>query len=252
MSLLEVNDLTKEFGGLTALDRVNLTIEEGELVSLIGPNGAGKSTLVNVITGMMPPTNGEIRYQGESIIGKEPFEIAQMGVGRSFQTASIFPGLSVRDNVSIAAFASAHGSFSINFFRRREAYEEVEQRTENILDTLELQEQADLTSDSLPYGDKRRLEVAVGLASDPTLMFMDEPTAGMSPEATEMTVDLIRELLENWGTTILLIEHDMDVVFDVSDRIVALHQGQLIAEGTPGEMRDDPELRKAYLGGDTV
>ena len=252
MSLLETRNLTKEFGGLTALDDVTLSINEGELVSLIGPNGAGKSTLINVITGLLPPTEGEITYHGNNIVGKEPFEIAQMGVGRSFQTASIFPQLSVRDNVTVAAFASEHGSFAINFFKRRDSFEEVIEQTDHILETLELEDEEDVTADELPYGDKRRLEVAVGLATSPKLMFMDEPTAGMSPDATDKTVELIRELLAEWETTILLVEHDMDVVFNVSDRIVALHQGQVIAEGTPDEIRDDPEVRRAYLGGEDI
>lgn len=249
MALLEIENLTKEFGGLTAVDEVNLSFDEGELVSIIGPNGAGKSTVINLITGLLAPTSGNIRFQGEDIVEKEPHEISQMGIGRSFQTASIFPELSVRDNVSVAAFASEQGSFTVNFFRRRDSYDEVIERTDHILETMELENEAETEAQSLPYGDKRRLEVAVGLATDPTFMFMDEPTAGMSPEATEMTVELIRDLLSEWGLTICLVEHDMSVVFEVSDRIVALHQGQVISKGTPDEMKDDPDVREAYLGG---
>lgn len=252
MTLLETRNLTKEFGGLKALDQVDIAVEKGELVSLIGPNGGGKSTLINVITGRLPPTNGEIYYAGNDLVGLEPFEIAHLGVGRSFQTASIFPELTVRENAEVASFATEHGSFSINFFRRRDSYDAVHERTDDIMETIGLEEKADLAAKSLPYGDKRRLEVAIGLATDPDLMFMDEPTAGMSPGETKMTVNLIHDLLENWGMTIFLVEHDMDVVFDVSDRIFTLHQGRLIAEGTPDEIRDDPRVREAYLGGETV
>ena len=249
MSLLEVENVTMEFGGLLALDTVGMGIEQGELVSLIGPNGAGKSTLINVITGMLTPTEGTVRYDGDEIVGKDPHEIVQLGLGRSFQTAEIFPDLTVRENVNVAAFMTEHGSFSLNFLRRRDSYEEVRARTREILDTLGLKDEADLPASSLPYGDTRRLEVAVGMATDPELMFMDEPTAGMSPGETEMTTDLIKRMQQEWGITILLVEHDMDVVFDVSDRIVTLHQGSIIAEGTPEEIQDDPAVRSAYLGG---
>ena len=250
MTLLETQNVTKKFGGLTALDDVTFGIEQGELVSLIGPNGAGKSTLINTITGRLTPTQGAVIYDGDEITGMKPFEITQRGIGRSFQTASIFPELTVRENIEIAAYATEHGPFRINFFRRRDYYDEVHQRTDDILEALQIEEKADTTAASLPYGEKRRLEVGIGLATDPNMMFMDEPTAGMSPGQTENTVNLIRELLDEWGMTILLVEHDMDVVFEVSDRILTLHQGALIARGTPEEIRDDPAVREAYLGGE--
>ena len=252
MSLLEVENVTMEFGGLIALDTVELEIEQGELVSLIGPNGAGKSTMVNVITGMLNPTEGSISYGGREIVDLEPHEIVQLGIGRSFQTAEIFPELTVRENVNVASFLTEHGSFSLNFLRRRDGYDQVRARTRDILETLELEDEANLPAKSLPYGDTRRLEVAVGMATDPDLMFMDEPTAGMSPGQTARTTELIQRMQNEWGITILLIEHDMDVVFDVSDRIVTLHQGRIIARGTPEEIQDDPSVRSAYLGGEGV
>lgn len=252
MALLETRELTKEFGGLRALDAVSIAVERGELVSLIGPNGSGKSTLINVITGLLEPTAGEIRYDGTDVVDLSPFEITQLGIGRSFQTASIFPELTVRENVEVASFATEHDSFSVNFFRRRDSYDTVRDRTDEILETIELEDVAGDDAESLPYGDKRRLEVAIGLATDPDLMFMDEPTAGMSPGETNMTVGLIRDLIAEWGMTVVLVEHDMDVVFDVSDRIFTLHEGRVIARGPPEEIRDDPAVREAYLGGEEV
>jgi branched-chain amino acid transport system ATP-binding protein len=252
MTLLQTRDLTKEFGGLRALDQVNIEIERGELVSLIGPNGAGKSTLINCITGLLEPTEGDITYDGTDLVGLDPYEITQLGVGRSFQTASIFPELTVRENIQVASFTTEHGSFSVNFHRRRDSYDDVQDRTARILDTIELEGEADMEAQDLPYGDKRRLEVAIGLATDPDFMFMDEPTAGMSPAETNMTVSLIHDLLDDWGMTIFLVEHDMDVIFGVSDRIFTLHQGEIIAKGTPDEIRDHPAVREAYLGGEEV
>lgn len=250
MTLLETRNLTKEFGGLTAVDDVNIEINEGELVSVIGPNGAGKSTLINLITGMLTPTEGEILYEDTNLAGMEPHEITQRGVGRSFQTASIFPDLTVRDNVDVSSFASEQGSFTVNFFRRRERYDAVSHRTQEALELVDLTDEADVPAASLPYGDKRRLEVAIGLATDPNLLFMDEPTAGMSPTETEMTTDLIEEMKDERGITVVLVEHDMDIVFEVSDRILVLHQGSIIASGTPEEIRGDPTVRSAYLGGE--
>jgi branched-chain amino acid transport system ATP-binding protein len=252
MAHLETQTLTQEFGGLRALDEVSMAIERGELVSLIGPNGAGKSTLINTITGQLEPTSGEITYEGTDIAGLQPYEIAQIGIGRSFQTASIFPELSVRDNVEIAAFATEHGSFSLNFLRRRESYDDVIERADRVMETIELEEHADTKAEALPYGDTRRLEVAIGLATGPDFMFMDEPTAGMSPGETDMTVELMRSLQEDWGMTVFLVEHDMDVIFDVSERIFVLNEGSLIAQGPPEEIQDDPAVREAYLGGEEI
>jgi branched-chain amino acid transport system ATP-binding protein len=252
MALLETRGLIKEFGGLRALDGVDLAVEEGELVSLIGPNGSGKSTLINTITGRLEPTEGDIHYDGRDIVGMKPNEITQLGVGRTFQTASIFPERTVRENVEIAAHAVEEGSFRVNFFRRREDFEEVRARTDNVLETLELVEEQDLEAQSLPYGDKRRLEVAIALATGPDLLFMDEPTAGMSPGETDMTVELIEHLREEWGITIFLVEHDMDIIFGISDRVFVLNEGELIVEGPPDDVKEDERVREAYLGRDAA
>lgn len=249
MALLETRGLTKSFGGLVAVDDVDLAIEEGESLSVIGPNGAGKSTLINLITRMLDPTSGDISFKGGSIVRDSPHEVVQKGVSRSFQTASIFPELSVEENAQIAALASEHGSFRFNFLRRRDSYGEVDALARRMLDAVGLWGQRDVTAEDLPYGDKRRLEIAIALASEPDLLLMDEPTAGMSPEETDATVALIEEVKEELGLTILLVEHDMEIVFSVSDRIVVLNRGSVIAEGSPDEVQGDPVVQEAYLGG---
>ncbi|RQG99406.1 ABC transporter ATP-binding protein [Natrarchaeobius oligotrophus] len=252
MTLLQTRNLTKSFGGLVAVDTVEIEVEENELVSVIGPNGAGKSTLINLITGMLTPTDGDVLYRDTNLAGKDPYEITQLGIGRSFQTASIFPELTVQDNVDVASFAAEQGSFTVNFLRRRDRYDSVRQRTADALELVDLEDEADVPAASLPYGDKRRLEVAIGLATDPDLLFMDEPTAGMSPAETEMTTNLIERMQTERGMTIVLVEHDMDIVFDVSDKILVLHRGEIIADGTPDEIRNDETVRSAYLGGEEI
>jgi branched-chain amino acid transport system ATP-binding protein len=249
MALLETEDLVKEFGGLVATDDVNLEVEEDERVSIIGPNGAGKSTLINLITRRLDPTSGDIRFKGESIVNRDPHEVVQMGVSKSFQTASIFSDLTVRENAEIAALAAEHGSFGFKFLEHRDSLTDVHEVARDTLDAVGLLDQADRTASELPYGDKRRLEIGIALAAEPDLLLMDEPTAGMSPEETEATVDLVEEVKREMGLTFVLIEHDMEIVFSVSDRIVVLNRGRVIAEGTPDEIRGDPEVQEAYLGG---
>jgi len=249
MALLETENLVKEFGGLVATDDVNLNVEEDERVSIIGPNGAGKSTLVNLITRRLDPTSGDIRFKGESIVNRDPHEVVQMGVSKSFQTASIFSDLTVRENAEIAALAAEHGSFGFKFLEHRDSLTDVHEVARDTLDAVGLLDQADRTASDLPYGDKRRLEIGIALAAEPDLLLMDEPTAGMSPEETEATVDLVEEVKREMGLTFVLIEHDMEIVFRVSDRIVVLNRGRVIAQGTPDEIRGDPEVQEAYLGG---
>lgn len=249
MALLETDGLVKRFGGLTATDDVSIGIEDGERMSLIGPNGAGKSTLINLITRRLEPTTGDIRFKGESILGLEPHEVVQRGVSKSFQMASIFPDLTVRKNAQIAALAAEHGAFRFNFLRHRNRYPEVDDLARETLESVDLWRQRDVEAKDLPYGDKRRLEIGIALAAEPDMLLMDEPTAGMSPEETEATVDLIERVKEERGLTFLLVEHDMEIVFSVSDRIVVLNRGSVIAEGTPDEIRDDPDVQDAYLGG---
>ena len=249
MTLLETQNLVKKFGGLHATDHVDVSIDEGERVSLIGPNGAGKSTFINLITRRLDPTDGDILFKGDSITGLEPHEVVQKGISKSFQTASIFPELTVEENARIAAFAAEHGSFRFNFFRHQDAYPEVKERTRRVLDNVGLLEYAGETAADMDYGNKRRLEIGIALASEPDMLLMDEPTAGMSPDETESTVDLINEVKDEMGLTFLLVEHDMEIVFNISDRIIVLNRGSVIAQGTPEEIQEDPAVQDAYLGG---
>ena len=249
MALLETENLVKEFGGLVATDEVNLTVNEDERISIIGPNGAGKSTLINLITRRLDPTEGDIRFKGDSIVGLEPHEVVQRGISKSFQTASIFPELTVRENAEIAALASEHGSFGFEFLRHRDSLTDVHRVAAETLESVELASQADTVAQDLPYGDKRRLEIGIALASEPDLLLMDEPTAGMSPEETNATVELIEQVKKELGLTFVLVEHDMEIVFSISDRIVVLNRGRVIAEGTPEEIQDHPDVQEAYLGG---
>ncbi len=248
-TLLQTTDLVKEFGGLVATDEVNLTVEEDERVSIIGPNGAGKSTLINLITRRLDPTAGDITFKGESIVGLDPHQVVQRGVSKSFQTASIFPDLTVRENAEIAALAAEHGSFSFNFLRHRNSLDGVHALARKTLEAVGLYGRREEPAHALPYGDKRRLEIGIALASEPDLLLMDEPTAGMSPEETKSTVELIEEVKREMGLTFVLVEHDMEIVFSVSDRIVVLNRGRIIAEGTPDEIRGNEDVQEAYLGG---
>ncbi|WP_435195325.1 ABC transporter ATP-binding protein [Natronomonas sp. EA1] len=249
MALLETENLVKQFGGVTATDDVSFSIHEDERVSLIGPNGAGKSTLINLITRRLDPTSGDIRFQGESIVKLTPHEVVQRGVSKSFQSASIFPTLSVMDNARIAALGAEHGSFRFNFLKRLDSHAEVDDVARQTLTDVGLWSQRDQPAEDLPYGDKRRLEIGIALAAEPDLLLMDEPTAGMSPEETKATVDLIEEVKRERGLTFLLVEHDMEIVFEVSDRIIVLNRGEVIATGTPDEVRENEAVQDAYLGG---
>jgi branched-chain amino acid transport system ATP-binding protein len=282
MGLLEMEGLTKRFSGLTAVDDVDLTVERGETKAIIGPNGAGKSTTINLVTGLLQPTEGHVYYDPPdddaadlhevreipeedrnqdqqrriselrseySITGLEPHEVVQAGISKSFQTASIFPGMTARENVQMAALANEHGSFQLNFLRRQESFEAVDGTASEMLEAVGLLRSDDVEAGSLPYGDKRRLEIAIALASEPNLLFMDEPTAGMSPEETQSTVDLVERLQEELGLTIVLVEHDMEIIFQIADSIAVLNRGAIIADGTPEEVQDNTDVQEAYLGG---
>ncbi|WP_277554248.1 ABC transporter ATP-binding protein [Halobaculum limi] len=249
MTLLRTDGLTKQFGGLVAVDEVSFEVDRGETRAVIGPNGAGKSTLINCITGALEPTAGTVEFNDNDITTLSPHETVQAGVSKSFQTASIFPGMSVRENVEIAALAAEHGSFQLNFLKRLSGFGAVHDTADEMMDSVGLLGDADVEAGSLPYGDKRRLEIAIALASEPELLLMDEPTAGMSPDETADTVDLVEELQEDLGLTILIVEHDMEIIFQIADRILVLNRGQVIADGTPSEVQQSEEVQEAYLGG---
>lgn len=249
MALLETRGLTKNFGGLTAVDHVDIDVEQGEVRSIIGPNGAGKTTFINLITSLLTPSEGEIEFDGESIIGLDPHEVVQSGISRTFQTASIFPEMTVEENVQVASLAASHGSFGFNFLKHRKSYPEVHERSEQVMSDVELLAERDTVAKNLAYGNKRRLEIALAMTRDPKLMFMDEPTAGMTADQTEETVSLIERLKEERGLTVVLVEHDMEVIFSISDQILVLNGGQVIADGPPDEVSGDPDVQEAYLGG---
>ena len=251
MSVLEVSGVNKSFGGLHALSDVNLKVEEGAVHAIIGPNGAGKSTFLNCIIGRLIPDSGTVMFNGTSLIGMKPHEINQAGVVRVFQTPEIFGDLSLVDNLVISALAKADGDFRLNIWGRVSARSEVREHVDQILEDVGLAGQKDMICSSLSRGDKRRLELAMCLIQDPKLLLLDEPTAGMSRADTNATIDLLKKIGER-GITKIVIEHDMHVVFSLASRISVLAQGTFIAEGTPDEIRGNPVVQEAYLGGEQV
>lgn len=251
MPLLQMQNVTKRFGGLVAVNDVSLTLEKGDLAGLIGPNGAGKTTVFNLLTGVYPLSSGSITFGGKSIAGKRPHQIARLGICRTFQNIRLFPDLTVLDNVRTAA--SLHEKVGLpgtllrtpGFYR---AEDETTVEAERLLGLLDLLDLKDETARNLPYGDQRRLEIARALATRPELLLLDEPAAGMNPQESGDLMRLIRRLRDEFGVTILLIEHDMSVVMGVCERITVLNYGALLAQGTPEEIRSDARVIEAYLG----
>jgi branched-chain amino acid transport system ATP-binding protein len=249
-TILDVDQLTLRFGGLTALDNVSFDIKEGEILGLIGPNGAGKTTCFNAITGVYRPTSGTISFNGESLAGKKRFQITQAGIARTFQNIRLFPTMTALENVLVGADARhTTGMFSALFRLPKHRREEAEghQRAMELLRFMGLAKQADELAANLSYGDQRRLEIARAMATQPKLICLDEPAAGFNPQEKRVLMELIRKVRDQ-GFTVLLIEHDMRLVMGVTDRIVVLEFGKKIAEGTPAEIRDNPAVIAAYLG----
>jgi branched-chain amino acid transport system ATP-binding protein len=242
--MLTVQNLKKSFDGFAATNGVSFSIRKGELVSIIGPNGAGKTTLFNLITGHIPLDEGTVRFKETDTTRMAPHRICRLGMGRSFQRTNIFPRLTVFENVQAALLA--HKGESLTFFKPVDAF--FRDETREILGRVGLNEYADTVSGSLSYGFQKQLELGIALASDPELLLLDEPTAGMSAQETRQTIELIGRITRERGLTLLFTEHDMEVVFSISQRILVLHQGRLIAEGTPDQVRSNPEVRKVYLG----
>jgi branched-chain amino acid transport system ATP-binding protein len=242
--LLRVRDLCKKFGGVLALNYVNLDFKDKVLKSIIGPNGAGKTTLVNVITGRLEPSSGTVNFEGRDVTGLPSHRLTQLGICRTFQITEIFPGLSVFENVRIARQLKLGGS--MRMFSSKDSLKEVTRDTWEVLKRVKLADKAHVIARQLAHGDQRLLEVGMALASSPKILFLDEPTAGMSPLETEHIAHLIKDLSKE--IAIVLIEHDMDVVMSISDEIAVLHQGTLIAEGPPGVIRQERRVKEAYLG----
>lgn len=257
MSVLKVTGLTKNFGGLSAVSNVNMEIEQGELIGLIGPNGAGKTTLFNLLTGVYEPSEGTIELSVDghmtSIGGKKPYLISRLGVSRTFQNIRLFKELSVLDNVRIAMHQSVKTGVIASILRLPGYYKEeadIEQRAMNLLKIVNLEEHAHDLAKNLPYGKQRRLEIARALATNPKILFLDEPAAGMNPQETAELTQLIHDIKDRFHLTIVLIEHDMSLVMSICERIYVLDYGRLIARGNPEQIKNNKRVIEAYLGED--
>jgi len=249
--MLEVTQLGISFGGLRAVDDLSMKIEKGGLVGLIGPNGAGKTTAFNMLTGVYRPTDGGIRLDGQNLIGKKPHEICKLGVARTFQNIRLFSRLPVLDNVKVGlhnevTYSLAESMLHLGSYRRKERA--MDEKALEILKVFDLDGQADTLASNLPYGKQRKLEIARALATDPKLLLLDEPAAGMNPNETGELMETIQLVREKYGVTILLIEHDMKLVTGICEYLYVLNFGKLLAEGTPGEVLSNPEVVTAYLG----
>lgn len=251
MNVLSVKDLGINFGGLRAVDRFSMEIEEGQLAGLIGPNGAGKTTVFNMLTGVYEPSDGTIELQGKSLLRKKPNAIVKMGVARTFQNIRLFKNMSVLDNVKVALHNSKNYNLldafchTSRYFRQEK---EMDEKAIELLKVFHLDEYKDVKAANLPYGKQRELEIARALATDPKLLLLDEPAAGMNPQETENLMNTIRFVRDHFKISILLIEHDMKLVMGICEKITVLNYGMVLASGTPDEIRRNPAVIKAYLG----
>ena len=240
--ILATEGLAVRFGGLRALNDVNLAVAQGEIRAIIGPNGAGKSTLFNCLTGVLRPTAGHIRFAGDDITGLSPDRISQKGIARSYQITNILPNATVFENVRIAAQSRRH---SWGVLTHHRAYRDIGEKAEAVFEAVGLQDKADEIAANLSHGEQRNLEIGIALATEPELLCLDEPTAGMSAAETHDTMALVRRIAEN--LTILIVEHDMQVVMELADRITVLDYGEILAEGTPAEIQQNPRVLEVYL-----
>jgi len=240
--LLRTEGLSVRFGGLSALNAVDLTVARGEIRAIIGPNGAGKSTFFNCVTGVLRPTSGRILFDGEDIAGLSPDRVSRKGIARSYQITNILPNATTLENVRIAAQSRRHGWSLLTHHR---SFRDIIERAEAALEAVNLRHKADEIAANLSHGEQRNLEIGIALATEPRLLCLDEPTAGMSAAETRETMELVRRISRS--LTILIVEHDMQVVMELAERITVLHYGQILAEGTPGEIQRNPRVLEVYL-----
>lgn len=245
---LELDGVTKQFGNLTAVDNVSRSIGQENVTALIGPNGAGKTTLYNLITGKLSPTSGTIRFNGEDITDDSPVERTRRGLGRSFQVTNVFEDLTVFENLRAPVIARSDDRW--NPVGRAATNEPINEETQEVLELVGLEDIANMVCNQLSYGDKRRVEIGIVLATDPEMVLLDEPTAGMNPTETEEMVDLIKDLDAQTEMSFFITEHDIPIIFAIADRILVLDRGTIIADGTSQEIRENDEVQTAYLGGE--
>ena len=248
MGILEVKDVGKRFGGLQALGDVNLSVAENSVHAIIGPNGAGKSTLLNCLVGKLIPDSGSVMFDGQSVLGRKPYEINQMGISRVFQTPEIFGDLTVFENMMIPCFAKRDGAFRLHALENVGRERDLVEKAEQMLIDVNMIDKRHMHTASMSRGDKRRLEMAMCLVQEPRLLLLDEPTAGMARADTNNTIDLLKEIKETRDITMAIIEHDMHVVFSLADRITVLAQGTPLVEDTPDKIKGHPKVREASLG----
>jgi len=244
--ILETRNLRKDFGGLVAVADVSIQVQEDTLHSIIGPNGAGKTTLFNLISGNLRPTAGRVFLRGRDITGLAPHRVAHLGLGRSFQITNLFPNLTVFENVRLAA--QAQGDRNLFFWAHYNRFRQYMAKATEVIGLVGLEGREQVLARILPHGDQRKLEIAILLACDPEMLLLDEPTAGMAFEEVPMLIEIIRRIREEGRKTVLLVEHKMDMVMTISDRITVMHQGQVLAEGAPAQIASDEMVQQAYLG----